>query len=233
MRARKLTERQQEALGIIRRHLAKRGVPPSRSELAADLGLTNPAGADAHLVALARKGWIEVHAGVERGIQLLREGTPVLDPDELTVVPAGTPMAAVEPRGGQRLPNEIKAQFDTEPDCFLKVKGQSMSATGIQDGDIVALRYQSEASNGDLVIARIGDEITLKRITITREGRVRLEPESYDAGHEPIEIDAETEDWGVVGVVVGAILRNGPNRRREAEQHAGSTDGTNASGADQ
>lgn len=212
MRARKLTARQQLTLDIIRRHIAARGVPPTRSELSADLGLTNPQASDAHLVALSRKGWIEVHAGVERGIQLLREGTPVLDPDELAVVPAGTPMAAVEPRGGQRLPNELKAEFETEPDCFLRVKGTSMSAIGVECDDIVALRYQAEANDGDLIVARVGKEIMLNRFRKDGNGQVKLEPESYDAGHETIEIDPARDDWAIVGVVVGAIIRKGPTR---------------------
>ena len=164
-------------------------------------------------MGLWKKGWIELQAGVERGIRLLREGTPVLDPDELAVVPAGTPMMAVEPRGGQRLPNELKAQFETAPDCFLRVKGSSMSATGIECDDIVALRYQEEASNGDLVVARIGEEITLKRFRQTNS-QIRLEPESYDPEHEAIEIDPDTDDWAIVGVVVGAIIRKGPSGQR-------------------
>ena len=208
MKGIELTERQSQMLDIIRQHLKRRGVPPSRTEMAREMGLASVTGVDGHLNALAKKGWIELFPSVERGMRLLREGAPLLDVDDLPAVAAGTPILAEERTEPTRL-NDFDSfvnQFEARPDYFVRVQGDSMNKAGLRNGDIVAVRRQPEAHNGDIVLARIGEEITLKRYQRTGPTSVELQPESHDQENEPIRIDAQTEDFEIVGIVVGAII---------------------------
>ena len=208
MKGSQLTERQSQALQVIRSHLKHRGVPPSRSELAKEMGITNPSSVDKHLNALARKGWVELYPSVERGIRLLREGAPLLDQDELPAVTAGPPILAEESTEPTRLNDfdSFSRQFEARPDYFVRVKGDSMDKVGFRTGDIVAVRLQPEARDGDMVVARIGPEITLKRYHRRKEGDIELQPESSNPEHEAIRIDPYTSDFEIVGIVVGAII---------------------------
>ena len=208
MKGTQLSVRQAEALEIIRENIKRRGVPPSRAELARSMGITNPSSVDKHLAALARKGWVELHPSVERGIQLLREGIPVLNEGQVPAVAAGTPIIAEEGQEIPRVPHfdAFSTPFESKPDYFLTVRGDSMDRAGFQTGDMLAVRQEPEPREGDLVVARMGEEITLKRYHRASEDLVELQPESSNPEHHPIRIDPQTEDVQIVGIVVGAII---------------------------
>lgn len=209
-----LTQRQQAVLSAIRRHVRLRGVPPSRSELARELEVRQQSTVDQQLNALQKKGWVRLHPGVERGIQLLREGAPLLDPEQLPEVTPATPIVAEE-RPPPRLDtyDSIVERFEAKPDYFLRVTGDSLDKVGLYTGDVVAVRRTPEASHGDVVVARIGPEITLRRYCRNTESTVELQPESTNPAHEPIRIDPRTDDFEIVGVIVGAIV--GARRRND------------------
>ena len=234
MKGIELTERQSQMLDIIRRHLKRRGVPPSRTEMAREMGLASVTGVDGHLNALARKGWVELIPSVERGIRLLREGAPLLDPDELPTVAAGRPILAEETTEPMRL-NDFESfagQFEARPDWFVRVKGNSMDKVGFRTGDIVAVRRQPEARNGDIVVARIGSDITVKRYQRTRANRVELQPVSSDAENETIRIGPDTEDVEIIGIVVGAIIGTSSAMVRGIEHRLSSADTVHTSGSE-
>ena len=216
MKAHPLTERQQKTLDIIRRHLKVRGVPPSRPEIAREMGLRHQGGVDAHLNALAKKGFLKVFPNVERGLKLLREGAPVFDPEELPDVAASDPIVAEE-REPPRLHDfdSFVERFESRPDYFVRVRGDSLDRAGFRTGDIVAVRRQPEANDGDLVVARIGQKIALKRLRRINDKCIKLEPESTNPTHRSIRIDAQTEDVEIVGVVVGAVVGA---KRRDANE---------------
>ena len=200
----RLTERQAQVLEAIREHVRLHGEAPSRAELGRAVGLTNQAAVDTHLQGLARKGWITLQAGVARGIQILRDDLAIYG--EIPIVAAGTPVLAED---GQPQPQMTKvdallASFEQTPDFFVKVRGDSMDAVGIKDGDLVGVRRDPDPRDGDIVIARIGSEITMKRYQ-RRGERVELEPRSTNPEHETIQVEIGT-DIEMVGIVVGAII---------------------------
>ena len=147
---------------------------------------------------------------MDRGIRLLREGTPVFDPDELPEVAAGTPILADESKAIMRVPDELSRQIHPQADFYVVVRGDSMSSVGYRTGDIIAIKRTPNAADGDVVMARIGTEITLKCFRRPTEDRVELRPCSKNPEHCAIVIDEQTEDWEIVGVVVGAMI--GPPR---------------------
>ena len=206
MRAQKLTDRQQEVLEHIRAHLRRWGLPPSRSELAQSLGLSFGSAVNYHLEALERKGWIQLNRGKDRGIQLLREGTPVFDPRALPTVPAGTPTLVDESAAVVRVPDGVSRLIHPQADFYLIVQGDSMDRVGYRSDDIVAVRRNPEPNEGDVVIARIGQEVTLKCFHRADPDRIELQPRSSNPEHRPIVIDGTTADWEIVGVVVGAMI---------------------------
>ena len=206
MRGEELTERQQEVLEHIREHIREWGVPPSRTELTRSLKLVSGSAVAYHLQALERKGWIQLNPGMDRGIQLLREGTPVFDPERLPEVAAGTPILADENKAILRVPDELARQIHPQADFYVVVRGDSMSSVGYRTGDIIAIKRTPNASEGDIVMARIGTEITLKCFHRPTKDRVELKPCSRNPEHRPILIDEHTDDWEIVGVVVGAMV---------------------------
>ena len=137
------------------------------------------------------------------GIQLLREGAPLLDPDQLPEVRAGTPIVAEDQPAPQRLDDfeSFSGQFEGRPDYFLRVQGDSLDKVGFR--------------TGDLVVARIGQEIVLKRYRCVSKSVVELQPESTNPEHQPIRIDAQSDDVEIVGVVLGAVVGG---RRGESER---------------
>ena len=207
MKGIRLTDRQSEALDAIRHHIRERSLPPSRAELAKALGIKYQGSVDNLLNALAKKGWVRLFPAVERGIQLLREGAPIFDEENLPEVAAGSPQAPGNHPEPQRLHDfdTIAEHFDSKPDYFLKVRGDSMNKLGLKSGDIVAMRRTGEARNGSIVVARIGEDITLKRFRKTDDNRILLEPLSTNSAHEPIQVDPQA-DFEISGVVVGAIV---------------------------
>ncbi len=196
-----LTGRQREVLDLIRRHLEDTGFPPTRADIARELGFRSPNAAEEHLRALARKGVIEMIAGASRGIRLCEEsGVPVVGR-----VAAGSPMLAAEhiERHVQLPPT----MFTPRADYFLRVRGMSMRDAGILEGDLLAVHRSSEAREGQIVVASIDDEVTVKRLHRTRD-RLLLEllPENPD--FEPIRVDLRERQFALEGISVG-VLRLG------------------------
>ncbi len=191
-----LTARQAEILELIRTHIAETGMPPTRAEIARTLGFRSPNAAEEHLRALARKGAIELVPGSSRGIRLLTEtGLPVVGQ-----VAAGVPILAEE---NIERRYELAAElFTPRADYLLKVRGMSMRDAGILDGDLLAVHKTTEARNGQIVVARIQDEVTVKRLQ--RKGHlVRLISENPDFA--PIEVDLRREPVVIEGLGVGVI----------------------------
>ena len=215
MRATALTDRQRQALEAIRESLREHAMAPTHTELARTMGLSNVSAVGGYLAALTRKGWIEVLPSVERGIRLLREGAPILDAAHLSAVAAGSPTVVEECRNLPRVNDfeSLSRQFEATPDFFVRVEGDSLDKMGFASGDIVAVRHQPQARNGDIVLARIGKEVTLKRYQRIGPHTMEFLPASTNPEHEPIRVDARTEDVAIVGVVVGAIVgtRRGPD----------------------
>lgn len=219
MKGTELTERQSQVLDIVRQHIQRRGVPPSRTELATEMGLANTSAVDGHLNALAKKGWVELLPSVERGIRLLREGTPIFDADDLPSITAGSPAIMEEHKDYQRVHDldSVIRQFEAKPDFFLRVQGDSLDKAGLSTGDIVAVLRQPEAHNGDIVVARIGREITLKRFQRTGSDSVALQQESQNTEHKTIRIGPDTVDFEIVGIVVGAIVKTTRKAQEQSE----------------
>jgi repressor LexA len=201
---RALTPRQAEILELIRGYIADHGHPPTRADIARVLGFRSPNAAEEHLRALEKKGAIELLPGASRGIRLPEEekGLPVVGR-----VAAGHPILAQE---------NIEDRYGLDPDVFrpradylLRVKGQSMRDVGILDGDLLAVHRTPEASNGQIVVARVEDEVTVKRFKRKSKYRVDLLPENSD--FSPIEIDLRYQSLSIEGLGVG-VLRNGELR---------------------
>ena len=208
MRGLVLTERQRNALGVIRNHVKRKGVPPSRAELARSLGLRNQSGVDQILHALVNKGWVRVHTGTQRGIELLREGIPLVEMRDFPRIAASNPNIPQDYPEPERLSDDgiFTDLFKARPDYFLKIRSDSMDRSGIRPGDVVAMRVSGEASDGDIVVARVGGEITLKRYSLTDEHTVELRPESHNPRHQSIKVDLRVDDFEIAGIVVGAIV---------------------------
>ena len=207
MRRFALTDRQHETLAAIRRHVKTHGFPPSRSELCKALNITNHSAVNGHLNALARKGWVRL-IPVDRGIQLLREGAPILDADELPAVAAGNPIVAFDQPEPARLHDfdSFAERFAEPPDWFVRVEGDSLDRVGFHSGDVLAVRRNSEPRDGDLAVARIGEEVVVKRYRRTGRKTIELHPDSHNPEHKPIRVTPHTVDFEIVGTVVGAIV---------------------------
>jgi repressor LexA len=195
-----LTPRQQQILDLIKQHIDETGYPPTRAEIAAVLGFKSPNAAEEHLRALARKGVIEMIAGTSRGIRLLDEepaGLPLVGR-----VAAGEPILAVENIEDYL---EVAANmFYPQADYLLRVHGMSMKDVGIMDGDLLAVHKADTAENGQIVVARIEDEVTVKRLKKTRKrNEIMLLPENEEL--EPILVDLREQDFAIEGLGVGVI----------------------------
>jgi repressor LexA len=196
-----LTARQAQVLDLIKQYIADTGYPPTRADIAAELGFRSPNAAEEHLKALARKGAIEMIPGTSRGIRLPDEGgLPIVGR-----VAAGSPILAAE-HIEDRV--EIPAGFfQPRADFLLRVRGDSMVEAGILDGDLLAVHKTPEAANGQIVVARVEDEVTVKRFQRTRQrNRVLLLPENRD--YQPIEVDLKEQPFQIEGLSVGVIRRS-------------------------
>ena len=205
---RRLTDRQIEVLDCVRAYVREHGVAPSRPEIAAAIGIRNSSTVDGHLTALMKKGWIELHPGSPRNIRLLKDDLP------LTVagpIAAGEPILADE-RVTARIPRAMADWFPRRPDFFLRVQGGSMDRLGFVTGSVVAVKAQPVAEDGDVIVARLEDEVTLKRYVRKDERRIELHPESTNPDHQPIRIDLEHDPFEIAGVAVGALIGDGFNR---------------------
>lgn len=196
-----LTVRQQEVLDLIRRYQDDTGYPPTRADIARELGFRSANAAEEHLRALARKGAIEMTAGASRGIRLCEEsGIPVIGR-----VAAGNPVLASENiERHLQLPAQM---FSPRADYFLRVKSMSMRDAGILDGDLLAVHRSPDAREGQIVVARIDDEVTVKRLHRTRDKHlVELLPENPD--FDTIRVDLREREFSLEGISVG-VLRLG------------------------
>ena len=202
----RLTERQAKMLNAIHEHIRTHGEVPSRRQLLTATGLRYQGAVDGHLQALERKGRLVIERGQARGIKLLRDETPIVLPEDVVFVAAGTPIEAAEGDGQPKMQTmqRLWSRFAEPPDYFLEVRGDSMDQTGIRNGDIVAVRRNPDPKEGDMVIARIGTEITMKRYHLA-DNCVELKPESTNPDHETIRIE-QWVDYEIVGVVVGAVI---------------------------
>jgi repressor LexA len=205
---RSLSERQRQVLDFIRGYVRDSGVVPSRPEIATALGLKHKSTVDAHLLALMNKGWIELRPGSPRNIRLLREEVPLAVAGPIA---AGKPILANE-RIAAQVPRAVAEMFSPRPDFFLRVEGDSMNRLGLVTGTLVAVQSRAEAVHRDVVVARIDDEVTLKRFIRVSDRYVELRPESTNPRHRPIRVDLETGDLAVAGVAVGALIGDGFNR---------------------
>ena len=201
----KLTKRQSDVLETIREFITETGFPPTRAEIARRLGFKSPNAAEEHLKALSKKGAIEMLSGASRGIRLI-DSEPLNDSvDDLGLpvigkVAAGYPILAQENIASHV--NIPATMFSPQADYFLSVSGTSMKDIGIMEGDLLAVHKTTAVRNGQIVVARIGDEVTVKRFE--QNGRiVRLIPENDE--FNDIIVDLESEDFAIEGLSVGVI----------------------------
>jgi len=198
-----LTHRQSEILNFIKDYLVERGMPPTIEEIRESMGVRSANGIRDHLRALEKKGTIELVSGVSRGIRLVEELDSQSKSRSLPIigrVAAGSPILA-EPNVEDRCQLETTL-FIQKPDYLLRVVGTSMIDIGIIEGDLLAIHKTREARNGQIVIARIGDEVTVKRFK--REGnKAYLIAENPD--FKPIELDLRRDPLTIEGVVVGMV----------------------------
>ena len=198
----KLTARQQEILDLIKEHIDETGYPPTRAEIAKTLGFRSPNAAEEHLKALAKKGAIEMVAGASRGIRLPESysGIPIVGR-----VAAGSPILAEEHIDDYcEIPESF---FHPKADYLLRVNGMSMKDAGILDGDLLAVHRTEQARNGEIIVARIENEVTVKRFKRKRNNAiVELWPENPD--FDVIEVDLRDENFSIEGLSVG-IIRQG------------------------
>jgi repressor LexA len=217
----KLTDRQQQILDLVQSAIARTGAPPTRAEIAAELGFRSPNAAEEHLQALARKGVIELVGGTSRGIRLQPDALkklnqmrgkqfmlPLPSLSQLTLplvgrVAAGSPILAQE-HIDQTYVVEA-TMFARRPDYLLRVRGMSMRDAGIMDGDLLAVKQTKDVKNGQIVVARLGDDVTVKRFKRVRN-HIELLPENPD--FKPIIVKlSDGEQFEIEGIAVG-LIRN-------------------------
>lgn len=196
----KLTNRQSQVLDFIRSYIDETGYPPTRADIANELGFKSPNASEEHLKALARKGAIEMIPGTSRGIKLPEQaGIPIVGR-----VAAGNPILAEE-----HIEDHCEVAptlFSPSADYFLRVHGDSMINCGILDGDLLAVHRTTSVNNGDIVVARIEDEVTVKRLRRQRSKHlVSLMPENDD--YQPINVDMRQTSFAIEGLGVGVLRR--------------------------
>ncbi|MBR7888543.1 transcriptional repressor LexA [Marinomonas sp. A79] len=201
----KLTKRQSDVLETIREFINETGFPPTRAEIARRLGFKSPNAAEEHLKALCKKGAIEMLSGASRGIRLVEPVNEEAPKQDLGLpvigkVAAGYPILAQENIASHvSIPDNM---FSPKADYFLSVSGTSMKDVGIMEGDLLAVHKTNTVRNGQIVVARIGDEVTVKRFE--QKGKiVRLKPENE--AFNDIIVDLESEDFAIEGLSVGVI----------------------------
>jgi repressor LexA len=212
----KLTPRQEEILQLIKDAIQNTGFPPTRAEIAAELGFRSANAAEEHLQALARKGAIEISPGTSRGIRLLESsaksgrGARQMALPHAALMQLGLPLVGRVAAGSPILAQEHieatynvdPALFSAKPDYLLKVRGMSMRDAGIMDGDLLAVKKTDTARNGQIVVARLGDDVTVKRYRKSGSA-IELLPENPD--FDVIRISAGDEDFALEGLAVGLL----------------------------
>jgi len=200
---RPLTNRQQQIYDLIKDKIKETGMPPTRAEIAKFFGFKSANAAEEHLKALAKKGYIEMLAGTSRGIRLVEE---LLEDEGLPLigrVAAGEPILAQE-----HVEEHYKMDgnlFHPAADYLLRVNGESMKDIGIMDGDLLAVHQTTDVQNGQVIVARVEDDVTVKRFK--RDGNIvylHAENEAFD----PIKVDLAHQQFNIEGIAVG-IIRSG------------------------
>ena len=215
----KLTARQQQILEFIQSIIARTGSPPTRAEIASELGFRSPNAAEEHLQALARKGVIDLVSGTSRGIRLKADALRSINESRIkqfslplqSLAQLGLPLIGRVAAGSPILAQEHVDQtfyvesslFQRKPDYLLKVRGMSMRDAGIMDGDLLAVQVSKEAKNGQIVVARLGDEVTVKRFRRNKH-LIELHPENPD--YQTIIVEPG-EPFEIEGLAVG-LIRN-------------------------
>ena len=212
----KLTARQQQILQLIQHAIARTGAPPTRAEIAAELGFRSANAAEEHLQALARKGVIELVSGTSRGIRLRGAGRQAVQGDAFSLPLPGMAQLALPLIGRVAAGSPILAQehvaqtyhveptlFAQRPDYLLRVRGMSMRDAGIMDGDLLAVQATREARNGQIVVARLGDDVTVKRFHRHKD-QIELHAENPDY---PTIVVRPGEPFEIEGLAVG-LIRN-------------------------
>jgi len=203
-----LTERQAEILRLVRELTEVSGYPPTRAEIAAKMGFRSVNAAEQHLRALEKKGAIDISSGASRGIRV-RDGRAASRGGRLLELPvvgrvaAGAPILAEENLQGRYQVDPTL--FTPRADFLLRVRGLSMRDAGILEGDLLAVHKTEDARSGQIVVARLGDEVTVKRLR-RRGNTVVLEAENPEFA--PIEVDLRREPLAIEGIAVG-VIRNG------------------------
>ncbi|MDP2568598.1 transcriptional repressor LexA [Photobacterium damselae subsp. piscicida] len=201
-----LTPRQQEVFDLIKAKIEDSGMPPTRAEIARELGFRSANAAEEHLKALARKGVLEIVPGASRGIRLL------VGANDSDVEESGLPLIGQVAAGEPILAQEhVECHYDVNPTLFkpradflLRVNGMSMKNIGIMDGNLLAVHKTQDVRNGQVVVARVDDDVTVKRLD--KQGRkvlLHAENEEFD----PIVVDLEHQQLAIEGIAVG-VIRN-------------------------
>jgi repressor LexA len=202
-----ITSQQQRVLDCIQIHLKKTGFPPTRADICRELGFKSPNSAETHLRALEKKGFISIESGTSRGISIINSQQITEDAQEYPViglVAAGSPTLAQE--NVEKTINCPDSFFDTSFDYFLKVRGLSMKDAGIMEDDLIAVKKTADVKNGDIVIARLDDEVTVKFFNRKSPKLVELEPANED--FENIVINLEQDELHIEGKSVGLLRKN-------------------------
>lgn len=196
----KLTARQSEVLQLIKDHIGETGYPPTRADIARQLGFKSPNAAEEHLKALARKGAIEIIAGASRGIRLPEYlGLPIIGR-----VAAGNPiLAEANIEDYCDMPGSI---FSPSADYFLRVKGDSMINVGIFEDDLLAVHRTTDVRNGQIVVARIDNEVTVKRFQ-QQKNKFHISLIAENPDYAPIEVDLREQEFAIEGLSVGVLRR--------------------------
>ncbi|WP_100914335.1 transcriptional repressor LexA [Pseudoalteromonas spongiae] len=200
---RPLTKRQAQILELVKVFIKDTGMPPTRAEIASTLGFKSANAAEEHLKALAKKGVIEMVPGASRGIRLVEEDAP----EQL-----GLPLIGQVAAGSPILANEhIESHYQVDPNLFnpcadflLRVRGESMKDIGIMDGDLLAVHRTPVANNGQVVVARVDEDVTVKRFEKAGK-QVLLHAENDD--FDTIKVDLEHDHFNIEGLAVG-VIRN-------------------------
>ena len=210
---RTLTVRQDEIVDWLKHYQREHGFPPTRLELAHGAGFKEASSIAPYLAALVKAGRIWMQPNTKRGIRVL-DDVPVVGP--VAEIAAGTPILA-EAHIVRRLPAAVTELFRPRPDYLLTVRGDSMDRI-VQDGDVVAVRKTKTAESGQIVVARFGDEVTLKRYVRLDKRRVELRPESRNPKHQVMELDLAMHKLEIDGVAVGGMLTSIRNSAPEARR---------------
>ena len=201
-----ITSQQSKVLDCIQIHIKKTGFPPTRADICKELGFKSPNSAETHLRALEKKGFINIESGTSRGISITNPEAEVQE-DEYPIiglVAAGSPTLATE--NVEKVFNCPKGFFGSNFDYFLRVRGLSMKDAGIMEDDLIAVKKTQDIRNGDIVIARIDDEVTVKYFHRHSPNIVHLQPANEEFSN--IEIDLKETELFIEGKSVGLIREN-------------------------